>query len=52
MPGLGGRRLLAENAIQTADLIRQVAPDYLRLRSFAVHERAPLATDVVAGSFT
>jgi radical SAM superfamily enzyme len=51
MPGLGGKRLLRENAAETADLVRQVVPDYLRLRSLAVPDRAPLAEDVAAGLF-
>jgi hypothetical protein len=51
MPGLGGRNLLKENALETADLVRRVVPDYLRLRSLVIHAGAPLAADVEAGSF-
>ncbi len=51
MPGLGGRALRRENAVETADLVRQVLPDYLRLRSLAIPARAPLAKDVAAGRF-
>lgn len=51
MPGLGGRRLLRENAIETADLMRQVVPDYLRLRTLAIPDRVPLAEDVAEGRF-
>lgn len=51
MPGLGGRALLRENAIETADLVRRVVPDYLRLRSLAIPDRALLAKDVAAGLF-
>jgi hypothetical protein len=51
MPGLGGRGLLRENALETADLVRQVVPDWLRLRTLAIPDRAPLAQDVSAGLF-
>lgn len=51
MPGLGGRRLLRENAIETADVVRQVEPDWLRLRTLAIPERAPLSEDASAGLF-
>ena len=51
MPGLGGRKFSVENAIETADLVRQVAPDFLRLRTLAVPDRAPLADDVRTGLF-
>lgn len=51
MPGLGGRPLLDENAFETADLVRRVAPDYLRVRSLAISDRASLAQDVAAGVF-
>ncbi|MFH0917227.1 MAG: radical SAM protein [bacterium] len=51
MPGLGGRRFLEEHALETADLVRSVEPDFLRLRSLAIPDRALLAEDVAAGLF-
>jgi len=51
MPGLGGQDLLSENALETADLIRTVVPDYVRLRTLAIPDRCPLADDVQAGRF-
>lgn len=52
MPGLGGRESLRENALETADLMRRVQPDYVRLRSLAIPDGAPLAVDVAAGAFS
>jgi hypothetical protein len=51
MPGLGGRDLSRENALETADLMNQVDPDYIRLRTLAVPDRADLFEDLVAGRF-
>lgn len=51
MPGLGGRDLWRENALETADLMNQVDPDYIRLRTLAVPDRADLFEDLVGGRF-
>ena len=51
MPGLGGRALWRENALETADLMNQVDPDFIRLRTVAVPDRVPLAEDLAAGAF-
>jgi hypothetical protein len=51
MPGLGGRRLLRENALETASLVNQVVPDFLRLRALAVPDHVPLAEDIRQGTF-
>lgn len=51
MPGLGGRRLWRENALETADLMNQVDPDFIRLRTLAVPDHLILAEDVAAGKF-
>jgi radical SAM superfamily enzyme YgiQ (UPF0313 family) len=51
MPGLGGRTLWRENAAGTAELMDQVDPDFIRLRSLAVLDHAPLAGDVAQGGF-
>jgi len=52
MPGLGGCELWREHALETADLMNQVAPDFIRLRTLAVPEYLPLAADLAAGTFT
>ena len=51
MPGLGGRPLWRENALETADLMNQVDPDFIRLRTLAVPDRVPLAEDLARGAF-
>lgn len=51
MPGLGGRALWREHALETADLMNQVAPDFIRLRTLAVPHTIPLAEDVADGRF-
>ena len=51
MPGLGGRLLAEENALETADLMNQVDPDFIRLRTLAVPDSLDLAGDVAAGRF-
>jgi hypothetical protein len=51
MPGLGGRRLWRENALETADLMNQVDPDFIRLRTLAIPDRLVLAEDVAQGKF-
>jgi hypothetical protein len=51
MPGLGGRALWRENALETADLMNQVDPDFIRLRTLAIPDHLPLAEDVAEGRF-
>jgi hypothetical protein len=51
MPGLGGRDLSRENALETADAVSGINPDFVRLRTLAVPDRAPLAEEIRAGRF-
>jgi radical SAM superfamily enzyme YgiQ (UPF0313 family) len=51
MPGLGGSRLWRENARETADLMNQVDPDFIRLRTLAIPDHLILAEDVAQGRF-
>ena len=51
MPGLGGRRLWRENALETADMMNQVDPDFIRLRTLAIPDRLILSQDVELGKF-
>ncbi|MGB8657055.1 MAG: radical SAM protein [Candidatus Zixiibacteriota bacterium] len=51
MPGLGGRKLLEEHAKETADALNQINPDYIRLRTLAIPDRAPLFEEWQAGRF-
>jgi radical SAM superfamily enzyme YgiQ (UPF0313 family) len=51
MPGLGGRELSRENALETADALNQINPDFIRLRTLALPEGTPLAEEYQAGDF-
>jgi radical SAM superfamily enzyme YgiQ (UPF0313 family) len=51
MPGLGGRALSKEHAFQTADALNQINPDFIRLRTLAIPNGAPLFEDYQAGRF-
>jgi len=52
MPGLGGKEYSRANAIETADAINQINPDFIRMRTLAVTDFSDLAKDVKAGRFT
>ncbi len=52
MPGLGGVTWSKENAMETADALNQINPDFIRLRTLAVIDFSELAKDVRAGNFT
>jgi hypothetical protein len=51
MPGLGGVELSTEHALETADALNQINPDFIRLRTLAVSDRAPLSVDCTSGRF-
>ena len=51
MPGLGGRNLSRENALETADALNQINPDFIRLRTLALPEFTPLAGQYRSGEF-
>jgi len=51
MPGLGGRNLSRENALETADALNQINPDFIRLRTLALPEGNPLAEQYQSGEF-
>lgn len=51
MPGLGGHRLSDEHADETADAINRINPDFIRLRTLALPQRAPLFHEYDAGEF-
>lgn len=51
MPGLGGRSLSRENALETADALNQINPDYIRLRTLALPQGAPLTSTYLQGQF-
>jgi radical SAM superfamily enzyme len=51
MPGVGGRTLSEEHARETARLLNQVKPDFIRVRTFALHPKSPMNKMVDAGTF-
>lgn len=51
MPGLGGNSLWRENALETADCLNQINPDFIRLRSLAMPQSAPLTDQYLRGDF-
>jgi radical SAM superfamily enzyme YgiQ (UPF0313 family) len=51
MPGLGGRELSRENALETADALNQINPDFIRIRTLALPDGTPLAEQHKADNF-
>jgi len=51
MPGLGGKALSRENAMETADALNQINPDFIRLRTLALPASAPLTKQFEKGAF-
>ncbi len=49
MPGLGGERWWQEHAVATADVLNQINPDFIRLRSLRVPRSAPLCEKIDNG---
>ena len=51
MPGLGGEQYAREHAIETADALNQIDPDFIRLRTLAIPGNIPLAEMQAKGAF-
>jgi hypothetical protein len=51
MPGLGGRGLSMDHAIESADALNQINPDFIRLRTLAIPNHVELYQDHQAGKF-
>jgi len=52
MPGVGGKDLSDENAIETADVINQTNPDFVRIRTFVAREGTGLMEEINNGRMT
>ncbi len=52
MPGLGGQRFSEAHAVETADVLNRINPDFIRIRSLAIPPHAPLFDDYQAGRFS
>ncbi len=51
MPGVGGRTLSREHALETARILNQIRPDFIRVRTFAMHPQSPMQKMVKEGIF-
>jgi hypothetical protein len=51
MPGLGGKKYSTEHAIETADALNQINPDFIRLRTLAIPNNVALYDDYETGRF-
>ncbi|MBF0200515.1 MAG: radical SAM protein [Desulfamplus sp.] len=51
MPGLGGRAFTRDHALESADALNQINPDFIRLRTLAVPRSVPLYQELSAGTF-
>jgi radical SAM superfamily enzyme len=51
MPGLGGKSMWREHAIETAKVLNQINPDFIRVRTLKVLNIMPLHRKVESGEF-
>ncbi len=51
MPGLGGVALSEVHALESADALSQIDPDFIRLRTLAIPPRSPLFEAYTSGDF-
>jgi radical SAM superfamily enzyme YgiQ (UPF0313 family) len=49
--GLGGKTMWREHALETARVLNEIDPDFIRVRTLAVKEGMPLSDEVVQGTF-
>lgn len=52
MPGVGGKELSVENYLETADVISQVNPDFVRIRTFVANKHSGMQEEIDAGIIT
>jgi hypothetical protein len=51
MPGLGGKALSEDHALETARALNSINPHFVRIRSLGLRDGMPLYEDVKAGTF-
>ncbi|MDA8402966.1 MAG: radical SAM protein [Desulfobacteraceae bacterium] len=51
MPGLGGKTLSRIHALETADALNQINPDFIRLRTLAIPDHVELHEEYALGRF-
>jgi len=49
--GLGGRKMWREHAVETARVLNEINPDYIRIRTLAIKSQTPLLSEVANGNF-
>ena len=49
--GLGGKKMWREHAIETAKVLNEIDPDFIRVRTLAVNDRMPLYNEIKDGNF-
>ncbi len=49
--GLGGKEMWREHAIETARVLNEIDPDFIRVRTLAVHNKMPLYNEIENGNF-
>jgi radical SAM superfamily enzyme YgiQ (UPF0313 family) len=49
--GLGGKRMWREHAVETARVLNQIDPDFIRVRTLKVLEMMPLQEKIAKGEF-
>jgi len=49
--GLGGKAMWREHATETAKVLNEIAPDFIRVRTLTVNKRMPLHNEVENGNF-
>lgn len=51
MPGLGGEKYSRANALETADAMNKINPDFIRIRTLALPDNIELFKDYQSGAF-
>ncbi len=51
MPGLGGKDLWEEHALESADALNHINPTFIRLRTLAIPKNTPLYEEWTSGNF-
>ncbi len=49
--GLGGKEMWREHAIQTARVLNEIDPDFIRVRTLTINSRVPLYDEIEKGEF-
>lgn len=49
--GIGGKERTHQHAVETAKVLNQISPDFIRLRTFVPKKNTPLLKDVMDGTF-